>query len=584
MDSPTGPANAPYPFPSNNYLRLPAIAADLNGNSLKLGAPVHYEITKPVKAQFILQQPPQHAAYFDDGRGQGPQVHTISRYPTFNTSMQDSQKRSFNSNNQNHTDWTVGFSTQVSANREGSAGLNADNDGVGAKMKGSIGFKFAYDYDRVSTDYVSTASSYAVTQQNSTGVDDVLIYNSEILDLWRYRIFGSGTDTQDPQKPYAYYDIVLPGAPSIVSYPGGRDVDWYQPLHEPGNILSYPSRATVCSPSDIGPITVQSQNIVNQVIPLISCTQQYYNGNSSNISLNFDHTTTNGSSTDYTHKAHAELDVSASYAAGAREAGVGVVTSGSFDLDVHGGANWGQLTTSDDSTSTSTGITVNSPQGDSEHGYPYYPIFYDTDAGALKVAFGVGDLTASSTGGGFWTDIYGQQPDPALNLPNRFVATYFNNAVNGWEADKTINRKRMKGLVIRSSKPDSQGYYPLLGHNPHDGDEVMFEVRVYNYSISSTPSSPITTQLSVIPLDNRNNEICRSAGGQQPNYKRGGACLPGGRSNGCRQRLVRTHGGHANGSPQCAGKQADLFDLEHKRFRTATGRHRSLPRLCGSDQ
>ena len=523
MQSPTGP----YPFAADNYLRLPAIAADLNGNSLKLGAPVHYEITKPVKAQFILEQPPQHAAYFDEGSGHGAQVYTINRYPSFNTSMQDSQKRSFNSNNQNHTDWTVGFSTQISATREWSAGLNADNDGVGSKMKGSLGFKFAYDYDKVSSDYKSTASSYAVTQQNATGVDDVLIYNSEILDLWRYRIFGSGTVTGDSQKPYAYYDIVLPGAPSIVSYPGGRDVDWYQPLHEPGNILSYPSRTSVCSPNDIGAITVQSQNVVNQVVPLISCTQQYYNGNSSSISLNFDHTAMSGSSTDYTHKAHAEVDVSASYAAGAREAGLGIVTSGSFDLDAHGGADWGQLTTSDDSTSTSTGITVNSPQGDSNHAYPYYPIFYDTDAGALKVAFGVGDLTASGAGRGFWTDYYGQQPDPALNLPNRFNATYSPNGIlNGWEADHTITRKRMKGLVIRYSKKDDTGYYPLMGKNPHDGDVVMFETRVYNYSISGTATSPITVQLSVIPMDNKNNEICRSAGGQPPTYKRGGHVCP----------------------------------------------------------
>jgi len=387
MDSP-GTSSPPT---NNNYLRMPAIAADLSGNSLKLGAPVHYEVTKPVKAQFILEQPPQHAAYFDDGHG--PQVQTINRYPAFNTSMQDSQKRSSNSTIKNHTDWTVGASIQASATQQVNEGLAADDTGIGAKAKGTVTGKVAYDYDHVSTDYTGTADTYTVTQQNATGTDDVLIYNAEILDFWRYRIFGSGTDTGDPQKPYAYYDIVLPGAASIVSYPGGRDVDWYQPVHEPGNILSYPSRTSVCSPSDIGPITVQDEKIVNQVIPIISCSQQYYNGNSSNISLNFDHTTTNGSSTDYTHKVHVDLDVNVTTTVGASEGGVGVLSTKNVDVDVHGGADWGQLTTSDDSTSASTGITVNSPQGDSNHAYPYYPIFYDTDAGALKVAFAVGDLT-----------------------------------------------------------------------------------------------------------------------------------------------------------------------------------------------
>ncbi len=542
---------------NNRYERLPAIAADLNGNSLKLGAPVHYEITKPVKAQFILEQPPQHAAYFDDGSGNGAQVHTINRYPSFNTSMQDSQKHSVNSNNKDHTDWTVGGSAQYSASYQQSFGLAADDTGVGERVKVAVTAKLSYDYDNVSENYTTTAGNFTVTQQNATGTDDVLIYNSEILDLWRYRIFGNGADTGDPQKPYAYYDIVLPGTSSYVSYPGGRDVDWYQPVHEPGNILSYPSRTSVCNPSDIGPITVQDKNIVNQVIPLIACTQQYYNGNSSSISLNFDHTTTTGSSTDYTHKIHADLDVSASVTAGASLGGIGTAlgTSGA-DLDVHGGADWGQLTTSDDSTSASTGITVNSPQGDSNHAYPYYPIFYDTDAGALKVAFAVGDLTASGAGGGFWTSYYGQQPDPALNLPNRFNATYSDNGVlNGWEADNTINRKRMKGIVIRSSQKDPRGQYPLLGRNPRDGDTVIFETRIYNYSVSSTPTSPITVQLSVIPMDNRNNEICRSAGGTQPAYTRGGHVCPVG---------DRTVIGNASSAPVGGTQTATLNARENK--------------------
>lgn len=54
----------------------------------------------------------------------------------------------------------------------------------------------------------------------------------------------------------------------------------------------------------------------------------------------------------------------------------------------------------------------------------------------------------------------------------------------------------------------------------------MLETRVYNYSISGTPTSPITVQLSVIPMDNKNNEICRSAGSSQPPYTRGGHVCP----------------------------------------------------------
>ena len=74
IDSPTGS----YPFPVNNYLRLPAIAADLNGNSLRLGAPVHFEITNPGKADYILEQPPQHSAWPGPGRRKAQGGHSQS--------------------------------------------------------------------------------------------------------------------------------------------------------------------------------------------------------------------------------------------------------------------------------------------------------------------------------------------------------------------------------------------------------------------------------------------------------------------------------------------------------------------------
>ena len=128
-------------------------------------------------------------------------------------------------------------------------------------------------------------------------------------------------------------------------------MDWYQPIHETGNILSCPSRTDVCSPSDLGAITVQEKAIFNQVISLISCTQQYYNGNSSNISLKFDHTSDTGSSTAYTHKIHADVDVSATYTFGASLGKIGATTTTNLDVDVHGGSDWGHLSASDDITS-----------------------------------------------------------------------------------------------------------------------------------------------------------------------------------------------------------------------------------------
>jgi hypothetical protein len=118
---------------------------------------VHFEITNPGKAQFILEQPPQHAAWLD--LGSGAAVQTINRYPSFNTSMQDSQKKDFASKNQDHLDWTVGGSVQGTAQQTTTEGVKDEVAGedleATTSQKLSLSAKVAYDYDNVSSKYSS---------------------------------------------------------------------------------------------------------------------------------------------------------------------------------------------------------------------------------------------------------------------------------------------------------------------------------------------------------------------------------------------------------------------------------------------
>jgi hypothetical protein len=495
---------------NQNYMRLASVAADLKGQSLRLGAPIHLELTNPGKAHFILEQPPQHSAYLELD-ATGPQVVTINRYPSFNTAMKDSTNTSFASQTKNHSDWNVGASEKISASNTLTGG---SIEGTGAQTKYNFTEKVNYDYSKVHTDYSSWADSYQVGTGATTGIDDGLIVESQIYDIWRYRIFGA--QTGDTKNPNAFYEIVLPG-PSMQSNPGGKDAEWYQPIHEVGNILSYPARANVCTPSDLGPITIPNTDISNKAIPLIGCSQQFYNGNASVISLKLDNQTGSGQGDDYTHTVQADADFKLTFTASEGIKDVETAAASiSADIDVHGGSSWGQLKTSDNSTTGATSITINSPQGDSNHAYPYYPILYNTTAGGLKVAYAVGDLTASASGSNFWVDNYGQKPDPALSLPNRFTPTYFGSGVvNGWQPITTILRKQMKGFVVRKSTTNPvTGGYDLVGSNAKDGDTVMLEARVYNYSLYTpndrpTSTGPIAVQFSVIPYDSSTDrEIC----------------------------------------------------------------------------
>jgi hypothetical protein len=437
--------------------------------------------------------------------------------------MKDSENRELATNTKNHTDWNVGASEQASA----SYSLTLGNMKIaGVQTKTSLSEKVGYDYNKVHSDYTQGSDSYEVGSSAATGTDDYLEVEAQILDIWRYRIFG--TSTGDQQNPNAFYEIVLPGPPSIVAKPGGLDVDWYQPIHEVGNILSYPQSDQVCNPSDLGSFTRPDPNnpghLITDATPLIACTQQFYDGNSSTTTLSLNHQTGNGGSDDFTHKVQADVDFQYSYKANENFGVEASSGEAQLDIDVHGGASWGQLTTDDNTTTDATGITIDAKAGDSNHAYPYFPILYNSTAGGLKVSYAVGDLRESVGGGEFWTDNYSQSPDPALNLPHRFDATYnANGVVNGWTTELTILRKRMKGFVVR--KPDVDpitGYYPLLGSNPQDGDKVLLEARVYNYSISGTPAN-FTVQFSVIPYDSTSdNEICANI----PTSGKGGRVCP----------------------------------------------------------
>src|SRR5262249_52835365 len=153
-------------------------------------------------------QPPQHAAWLDLDQG-GPRVVTINRHPSFNTSLQDSQSNNFASKDQDHTDWTAGVSEKVTAQATWALGADAgplaeSTEENTAKLSARVN----YDYDHVSKNYSSGYDSYTTGQSAATGQDDSLIVETQILDLWRYRIYGQGTATGDANNPNAFYDMV----------------------------------------------------------------------------------------------------------------------------------------------------------------------------------------------------------------------------------------------------------------------------------------------------------------------------------------------------------------------------------------
>ena len=184
-----------------------------------------------------------------------------------------------------------------------------------------------------------------------------------------------------------------------------------------------------------------------------------------------------------------------------------------MDAELHNSNSWSGMRTSESSTTSDTGITLNRSSGDSTQGYAFYPVFYTAQDGTIKVTHAAGVLE-SSTGRSFWAGLYGGKSDPALNLPSRFTPVYGpSNVLIGWAPNYLSSRKKLRGFFLRNStlNPVSDTY-DLLSSTPLAGDKVRVEANVYNYSTalrlttsrcastsSTTTRTPTRDQVHLVP-------------------------------------------------------------------------------------
>ena len=303
--------------------------------------------------------------------------------------------------------------------------------------------------------------------------------------------------------------MVLPG-PTLPFNGGGLDFDWYQPLYENGNILSYPLPSTgAFTPSDLGAYKVPcpAENdpacvlcdintdaacadfgngitLTKPIVePLVPAAQTFFDGTSGSLSYDYKGTTGSGGTFGYSHTLAESVDVKVGVKA---KVSVGVFTGkahASVDAELHNSNSWSGMRTSESETTSDTGITLSRSSGDSTQGYAFYPVFYTAQDGTIKVTHAAGVLE-SSTGRSFWAGLYGGKSDPALNLPSRFTPVYGpTNVLIGWAPNYLSSRKKLRGFFLRNStlNPVSDTY-DLLSSTPLAGDKVRVEANVYNYS------------------------------------------------------------------------------------------------------
>ncbi len=512
-----------YVSPATSGVRAQLVAVDTDGDTMYLGAPIHMIMYDVVNMDFILQEPPKHA-FWDPAAAQ---VVSVSRTPDFNITMSTKAGDVFSTTSRDTADWAIGGSLTASAKATVSGSTSVVIAKASAEASLEIEGKVGYDYQQHEADFGVDDSSREVSFSGSTNTDDYLIGRLQTLHIWRYRIYGMTLDSGESP----FFEVVIPGDSTGLSgeqldqlgvlqtAAGGMNFDWYQPMHENGNILSYPAPTTaVLNPADLGSYTipcepgttgcVDGRKTVTEL--LLEPTVWYCDGNTGDWALTFSSKSGGGTERSSSHTLAENAAIRGSSSATV-EVGLGknkasMSTELKAEAEFHNSNSWGSAGTSEFSTSSSTGITLNRKGCNAENAYAYYPVLYQTADGAIKATFAV-DPLGGQYGGAFWRDHYGQVPDLALNLPLRFHFSSISQWNTGnWVPTVSSTRKQMRGFFVRHNTPNSvTGVYDEYGGPVWDGDTVRLEARVYNYSVSQSVPAGVEARFDAVPYDYGSN-------------------------------------------------------------------------------
>ncbi len=468
--------------------QLALSAVDSDGDTVYLGAPVHFTIEKLISADFILQEPPKHA-YWD-----GKKIENISRFDNFNVSLLSKTGQQTSSDTRDKASWAVGGSVKASASATAKAGGDIGVAKAEVSVTTAVSATIGYDYQNARGSYEKSYKTREVSFGGKTERDDIIVAREQTMDIWRYRVYGLPTETPGV---YPHFDIVLPGPFGEVAMNtkgGGLDYDWYQPIHENGNILSYPRRfkitggdnPNIVTPPDMGAFAANGTVVSEFMYPP---SEWITGGSSGELPLTFTQAGETGAEYSSSHTLSANASISQSASVTAEAFGSGLTATGELGVEMHGNYSWGNNATSSYLTSKTTGIYLNQTPGASIYAYAFYPLIYTTTDGTIKAMFAV-DPTRSSYGQTFWRDTY-KLPDLALNLPARFYTVQDDN----WQVNTFPSRKQMRGFFVRTSliNPVTNEYDHIPG-DVKDGATVRLETRVYNYSVGDYATTPYGAQ------------------------------------------------------------------------------------------
>jgi hypothetical protein len=479
-------------------------AGDLQGRAEHLGPPSVIRVESHSQPSVVLGAPPMHVDYIqpDTSTSSSADIVNFSAVPgAYRSSYTVSQT----SSNQSSDTSTTSYS--YTTTEEGQLGFSLKPPYL-PSVSGKIKTTTSDKNETVSTDYAFQKNEFTYDASTVTGFGDEIWYAENSFNLYIYPVLGETVCPADkpncaPDEEVPLY-VMFSGPNSSGTGPAsGATTEWYQPVHEPGNIFSYPWNQAQLE-FEIGNINLLSgaqHFFTDDTIQTQSLNWTQYQGN--DVSA--------GSVNNHSYERGYSLTAG-------KQIGKILNVNIEGDLNYNESTSLETLNQSTSSMGASQGIAITKPGSFLD--FPLYqyrvepylfgrrqapdtvdnPTLPETvkTYGPLQAAFAANPL--ASGGGSWWTSSenpYRQAIDVALNHPVRWSVT----AQNGANA---LNCLGEECLTFNDPDPNNlwnsefywmRGLFVSVGGQSGPqrtqataGDTVYLTARVYNYSLRDMPS------------------------------------------------------------------------------------------------
>ncbi len=526
-----------YVTPSDSFIGAAAMTGDLQGRSLRLGTPEVVTIPQQIQPDIVLGLPPMHVdwvtptvAFTNQSLHPGcntttsPCVLNLTVLPSvpapstgFSTGFNFSSSSDTQASRKSTTSWNVSTKLTLAA---------SITWGIPVVSTATVGIQNAtkYAHDNV---VAKTYNHYTGTNQSvaaTTGFADHVFYTEKDMNIYYYPVLGQlacpTTDANCTEKQPEYVAFSVPDQVTHFDL-DGTTLEWYQPVQEAGNVLSYPWNLSGLQT----PFVNQPQ-----ANPLSENPAPMRGTDSSQTTYSASWTAGAGKS----QSSGASNSVSNDFTFSASKKGI--LVNASAKLQLKGGKSWNTLNESTSSLSASTGVAVNKPAFDSEvancclynfgsyiFGQPNSAIQQiqvpDPDgnaadiqlAGPMSVGF-VTDAVPNGVNGvsSFFPQAY-NLPDIAVNHPAR------------WNWSKAEQRVSFNAASLSPDPLDDEFYWmkgffitqagASSGQNLTDataGDQLTLRARIYNYSLVDTNSASLAHPAAYIHVRFYGQHLCHS--------------------------------------------------------------------------